>query len=267
MASQRSNKVRGADIPQRIVEQATRLFAARGFVGASLRDIAASVGIRKPSLLYHFASKEELRRRVLEEMLGRWNEVLPKLLVAATAGPAQFDAVVQETVAFFREDPDRARLVLRQILDHPDETRPLLEQHVMPWAQIVANYIRKGQVAGRVRADVDPEAYVFNMINLLVSGVAAHAGLTAALGGTEADSERVMQRHIDEMVRVAKSSLFINPELYAEKPSAPDLEAAAQSLGGSAGESRGSADRADDVDGDEGSDLPDADAAAEHAAE
>ena len=208
MASGRSKNTKGIDIPQRIVEQATRLFAARGFVGASLRDIAVAVGIRKPSLLYHFSSKDELRRKVLEEMLGRWNEVLPRLLVAATSGPEQFDAVVGETINFFRDDPDRARLILREILDHPEEMKPLLEQHVFPWAQIVANYIRKGQEAGRVRPDVDPEAYIFNMIHLLVAGIASHDGI-ASLLDSDAKGEEVFERHLKEMVRVAKASLFV----------------------------------------------------------
>ena len=104
-------------------------------------------------------------------------------------------------------DPDRARLLLREILDNPQEMRPLLEQHVLPWAQIVANYIRKGQEAGRVRKDVDPEAYIFNMIHLLVAGIAAHQGVVALLGD-QADHEEVFERHITEMVRVAKASLF-----------------------------------------------------------
>jgi AcrR family transcriptional regulator len=208
MASGKSKNGKGIDIPQRIVEQATRLFAARGFVGASLRDIAVAVGIRKPSLLYHFSSKDELRRKVLEEMLGRWNEVLPRLLVAATSGPEQFDAVVNETINFFRDDPDRARLILREILDHPEEMKPLLEQHVLPWAQIVANYIRKGQEAGRVLPDVDPEAYIFNMIHLLVAGIASHDGI-AALLDNESKGAEVFERHIKEMVRVAKASLFM----------------------------------------------------------
>lgn len=208
MASRRSKSTKGIDIPQRILEQATRLFAARGFVGASLRDIAKEVGIRKPSLLYHFSSKDELRRKVLEEQLGRWNEVLPRLLVAATSGPQQFDAVVLETIAFFRDDPDRARLILREVLDYPEEVKPLLEKHVLPWAQLVANYIRKGQEAGRVRLDVDAEAYIFNMIHLLVAGIASHDAISALLGNDQ-DSEVLLERHIKEMVRVAKASLFM----------------------------------------------------------
>ena len=81
-----------ADVAQRILDQATRLFARHGFVGASLRDIAVAVGIRKPSLLYHFPSKDELRAGVLEQMLTHWNEAVPRILRAATTGPDRLTA-------------------------------------------------------------------------------------------------------------------------------------------------------------------------------
>ena len=57
------------DVRQSILETATRLFAAHGFDGTSLQDIAESVGIRKASLLYHFPAKEKLRLAVLDRLL------------------------------------------------------------------------------------------------------------------------------------------------------------------------------------------------------
>jgi TetR/AcrR family transcriptional regulator len=200
------------DIPAQILAHAQRLFAARGFVGASLRDIAKAVGIRKPSLLYHFPSKDELRQGVLEKMLAHWNETVPRLLRAATSGHEQFDALARETVDFFLQDPDRARLLLREMLDRPEEMMALAQLHVQPWARIVSDYIRKGQAQGRVHQDIDPEAYVATMINLVVCGVALRDTLSA-LGPapTAEDRERMRQRYTAELMRVARSSLFIDP--------------------------------------------------------
>jgi AcrR family transcriptional regulator len=223
-----NDRPRRADIAQQILQHATRLFAARGFVGASLRDIARAVGIRKPSLLYHFPSKDELRRGVLEQMLAHWNEVVPKLLRAATSGHQQFEAVTRETVDFFLEDPDRARLLLREMLDRPDEMLPLVETHVQPWARIVCDYIRKGQLQGRVHPDVDPEAYVANMINLVVCGVALQDTIAALTPGNENDKRAAVRRHVVEQLRVARSSLFIQPAepVASDVPDADRAESA-----------------------------------------
>jgi AcrR family transcriptional regulator len=205
------------DVAQRILDQATRLFARHGFVGASLRDIAKAVGIRKPSLLYHFPSKDELRRGVLEQMLAHWNEAVPRILRAATSGPEQFDAIAAETLRFFRDDPDRARLLLRELLDRPEEIAPLVALRVQPWARIVCDYIRKGQEQGRVHADVDPEAYVAQVINLVLCGFATHASLrNLLLGGHEPSPDHdAGDRLLHEMLRVAKASLFVSAPAQA----------------------------------------------------
>ncbi|MBL4685714.1 MAG: TetR/AcrR family transcriptional regulator [Nannocystaceae bacterium] len=223
MATARSTR---SDVSKQILEHATRLFAAHGFVGASLRDIAKAVGIRKPSLLYHYPSKDELRRRVLEQMLAHWNETVPRLLKAATSGQEQFEAIATETVNFFVADPDRARLLLREMLDRPDEMRPLVEAHVQPWTKIMCDYITKGREQGRVHADIDPEIYVAHMINLVVCGVAmldTFAALTP--GGGAPDQHAATQRHVKELLRVARAALFIDPALRLdaefESPSSP----------------------------------------------
>jgi AcrR family transcriptional regulator len=51
---------------QQIVTAAAEAFAARGYNGASLRQIAAEVGISAAALLRHFESKEDLLAAVLE---------------------------------------------------------------------------------------------------------------------------------------------------------------------------------------------------------
>jgi AcrR family transcriptional regulator len=216
MPSDRSEK---REVSERILDAATRLFAERGFEATSLQSVADAVGIRKPSLLYHFPSKDELRKAVLDKLLSHWNQVLPKLLMAATSGREQFDAIIKETVAFFTADRDRARLLLREALDRPKEMRALIIGHVQPWADVVSNYIRRGREAGRVRADVDPEAYIVHAINLVVSSIATFDSIGAL--GTSKDrsaDDTHLRRHVDELVRVARASLFRQLEALGIAP-------------------------------------------------
>lgn len=238
MPSERSTK---SDVSSQILAKATHLFAVRGFDATSVQAVAESVGIRKPSLLYHYPTKDELRRAVLENLLAHWNEVLPRLLMAATSGPQQFDAVFRETISFFSEDRDRARLLLREALDRPAEMRALIRDHVRPWATIICDYIRKGQAAGRVRADVDPEAYLVHAINLVISSIAtwecigalnpqvdASTTPTAHRDSDDADEHGSgYDRHCRELFRVAKSSLF--SAIHAER-AAPEKTNTTRSL-------------------------------------
>lgn len=54
----------GSRTRARIVEEALRLFAAKGVEGASVRDIAQAVGVAEGALYRHFKGKEEIAREV-----------------------------------------------------------------------------------------------------------------------------------------------------------------------------------------------------------
>ena len=92
------------DNAEQIRAAATRLFAALGYEGTSLQAIAECVGVTKQTLLYHYASKEALRRAVLDQIFGHWRERLPDMLRAVTSGHDRFEALTRELVHFFEAD-------------------------------------------------------------------------------------------------------------------------------------------------------------------
>src|SRR6478736_5013713 len=126
----------------RLLAAATRLFAARGVDATSVQDIADEVGLTKPAVLHHFASKDALRRAVLDEILEHWRDTLPRLLLDAGAHQDRFESVFSALHRFWSESPDRARVIAREGLDRPDEVRRLLRGPMKPWLASVAGYVR-----------------------------------------------------------------------------------------------------------------------------
>jgi TetR/AcrR family transcriptional regulator len=189
---------------------ATKLFATRGYEGVSLQAIADAVGVAKQTLLYHYPSKELLRRAVIDNVFEHWRRTLPAILQAVTSGKRRFTALTEELVRFFTHDRDRARLLARELLDNPKDTQRLMGESLRPWLLLLAEYIREGQRVGLIRADVDPESYVLHVILLVVANVANLSTVSMALiadGG--ASHDEIERRHMNELVRLTRTALFV----------------------------------------------------------
>lgn len=189
------------DVKARILSMATRLFGERGYEATSIQAIAELSGVRKQSLLYHYPSKEQLHHAVIEAWLLHWRDELPKLM-GRSSGYDRFSATVTALLLFFREDPNRARLALREMLDRPDALKRQMNDHLSPWIKLLAEFIRIGQASGLLRKEVNPEAYVIQVLLMVVTSVAV-GNVASSLVGESQETD------VDELVRIARDALFV----------------------------------------------------------
>lgn len=85
---------------QRVVETARRMFAEHGYAGVSMRDLAAELEIKAPSLYSHFPSKTELLRACLQRLI----EQTDALLAQAPPVPVSDGQVLQWLTAYIRNN-------------------------------------------------------------------------------------------------------------------------------------------------------------------
>jgi AcrR family transcriptional regulator len=67
--TQLDKKTKGELTAERILDAAEKLFAAQGYQGTSLREIAQQVGIKEPGLYNYFKGKQDLYSAVLDRAL------------------------------------------------------------------------------------------------------------------------------------------------------------------------------------------------------
>ncbi|MGW0163489.1 TetR/AcrR family transcriptional regulator [Mycobacterium sp. NPDC003323] len=77
------------DTRQKIQDVARELFAEKGVQRTSLQDIAARLGITKPALYYHFASREDLVRSIVQPLVDGGEEFVTRCERTAGITPTE----------------------------------------------------------------------------------------------------------------------------------------------------------------------------------
>lgn len=86
----------GMTTKERIADEALTLFAAKGFRGTTVKDIADAVGIKDASLYKHFKSKKEILNTIVEEAYVHMGNMSDSL------GIPSGDGSLEDAAEFFR---------------------------------------------------------------------------------------------------------------------------------------------------------------------
>src|SRR4051794_29486681 len=111
MVTAASAKGETSQVARNVARAAARLFAARGYDATPVRAIVEAAGVTKPTLYYHFGSKEGLAQALLTVPMTRLMEGVEEVKGRLGGTVAALEALVEAHFAFCREDPDRARFV------------------------------------------------------------------------------------------------------------------------------------------------------------
>ena len=164
----------------RILAAATELFGGRGVDAVSLDEIAAAVGVRKQTVLYWFASKEELVDAVFADAVAHLGTVIESAIRAAPDEPlARVDSVV---AAVFRAAVRTPPLLgLTRGLGRLPEARAMrLREHLQPLVEQAVAYLGREMDAGRLRRG-DPRL-IAALAATTVTGIATDPEALRAVG-------------------------------------------------------------------------------------
>lgn len=144
------------------LEKAMVLFWERGYEGAAIGDLAAAMGINRPSLYAAFGCKEALFREAMELYDRVESAPIQKLIDEAPTARAAVEASLRHNAEVFtdRSRPRGCFVVLASIIGTPEsaEVRAALAQARAEGERSMRDRIVRGQRDGDVDPAADPAA-------------------------------------------------------------------------------------------------------------
>ena len=147
--------------PEKVLRTATRLFAQRGYSGVSVRDICSAASVSMNAVHYHFKSKENLYRTILQEFAESRLESARRALRTPLSDAAEFrtrlHVFAEEMLTSLLQEPELLQIAYTEFLQlcpHSDDSFPRTLAHLK---ETLSVFISSGKETDIVRSDVDAD--------------------------------------------------------------------------------------------------------------
>lgn len=188
-----------------IIAEALHCFAEAGYEGTSLNDIAAAVGIRRPSLLHHFPSKEALYGEVFERVLSDFIGPIEEAAAGDETGWARVEQVLTTALVLFAANPDHVRLLRREAIDGGAHLGIDLAAALRPMFDSASGYLEREMRNGTFRYH-DPHQLLITGYGALLSSFSDAPILEGLVDGGPVD-ERAVARRVEHVIGFFRAAL------------------------------------------------------------
>jgi AcrR family transcriptional regulator len=200
------NKAREAPLSTkaRILSAAEEVFAAKGFEGASTREIASAAGVNISSLHYHWESKETLYFAVFENIYDRIVELVRGSIPDTSIERPASRQVVDETMGllfdFFADNPNIPKLLVRRLLETTESTSEIERDILLPAWQSFASWTYDLSKVDQI----DAPLFLLTVHSVLLVFMLDSKQFAALLGGSVRSPElrNRLRPHITNLVHM-----------------------------------------------------------------
>jgi len=144
-----------------ILNAALDVFSLNGFRGATIDQIAEAAGMSKPNLLYYFASKEEIHKRLLDDMLDLWLDPL-RALDNEGDPISELRSYIRRKLEMARDFPRESRLFANEMLQGAPHAIDVLQGELKVLVDDKAKVIEAWMDDGRITR-TDPYHLIFSI--------------------------------------------------------------------------------------------------------
>jgi AcrR family transcriptional regulator len=178
-----------------IVAAAAKVFAHRGYHGASTQDIADVLGMRQASLYYYFESKDAALEAVCADGIEDYGIRAQAVLRGKGSAAEKVAKLVFHHLSPMIERQDFTLVFLRERRFLPKPARNRIRALELRYEHTIQRIIEKGVASGEFRADLDARMATLALLGLGNSAVAWYGREPGA------SFERITSSYVDLLVR------------------------------------------------------------------
>lgn len=151
-------------VPERLLEVASRLFAARGFDGASVQDIVGAAGLTKGAMYHYFDSKDDLLHEIYARIIRPQRARLETIAGAPDAAVGRLRTAAEDFVVTTVQNLDEVRVFLTAVHRLRSDQRRGVEAERRRFHDTFTALIDEGQNKGAFRDDIPADLVVHNFV-------------------------------------------------------------------------------------------------------
>jgi len=144
---------------EQILQAALEVFAAHGFRGSTLDQIALAAKMSKPNLIYYYSRKEDIHRTLIARLMETWLAPL-KSLDASGEPIEEICAYINRKLEMARDFPRESRLFANEILQGAPHIIDMIEGELKTLVNEKARVIRGWMDEGKLNP-CDPHHLLF----------------------------------------------------------------------------------------------------------
>ena len=179
-----------------ILDRSIPLFAAKGYSGVSMRDIARAVSISSAALYHHFPNKQALYLAAMERAFADKARTITETVHSEGTALQRLEHFIERFTLLMAKDPNFRMLLQRELLDGDQQRLRLLAEQVFaePFAAVSG-------LASELAPECDPHLMTISLAGLVLFHFEA-APLRQFLPGMRAehDQPEVIARHITRLM-------------------------------------------------------------------
>lgn len=158
----RRTKEEAAATRRKLLKKALMIFGNKGYVGATLSDIAQEAGVTRGAIYWHFGGKADLYNTLVDEYAGRANTIMQQAVSEGGTLPEILERVLVRQLQAIEDDGElRAMMELAlfktERVPELEEGRKTQIASGLALIDMLSGILAQGAKQGLLRGDVDPK--------------------------------------------------------------------------------------------------------------